>query len=240
MVKETIVLSLGGSLIVPNEGVNFSFLKRFNKLIRKHVALGRRFFIVCGGGETARHYIDGAVRVLGKSITNEDCDWLGIHGTRINAHLLRTIFQDIAYPKVIDKYDRKYDVDGYPVIIGSGWKPGWSTDYDAVILAKQHGAHLLINLSNVDMVYTKDPNKFKDAYPIEQTNWDFFCSLVGDKWSPGLSAPFDPIAAKEARDHGLTVIILRGDNFNNLEKVFGGEKFKGTVIGPPTFDAGFF
>lgn len=240
MFKETVILSLGGSLIVPNGGINTFFLKKFNGFIRKHVKEGRRFFIVCGGGKTARHYIDGAVGVLEKKITAEDCDWLGIHATRINGHFLRTIFQDIAYPRVIDRYDKKYDVGGYPVIIGGGWKPGWSTDYDAVLLAKQHGAGVIINLSDIDMVCTKDPKKFKDAQPIEQTSWDFYCSLVGDKWSPGLSAPFDPVASQKAREFGQTVIVLKGTDLKNLEKVFKGEKFKGTVIGPASFDAGFF
>jgi len=240
MFKETVVLSLGGSLIVPNGGVDIPFLTEFNKFVRKYVSRGWRIFMVCGGGKTSRHYIDGAVGVLGHKITSEDRDWLGIHGTRINAHLLRTIFQDIAYPRIIDRYDRKYDVGEYPVVIGAGWKPGWSTDYDSVVLAKQHGARFILNLSNIDMVYTKDPNKHKDAHPIERTNWDFFQTLVGDKWSPGLSGPFDPIASKEAKKNNLTVIVLRGDNFSNLEKVFKGEKFKGTVIGPATFDVGFF
>jgi len=240
MKEETIILSLGGSLVVPAGGINSKFLINFNKFIRRHVKKGKRFFIVCGGGRTARDYIDGAVGVLGKDITDWDCDWLGIHATRINAHLIRTIFQDIAYPRIIDKYDRKYDVGDYSVVVGSGWKPGWSTDYDAVVLGKQYGAKYIINLSNIDTVYTKDPKKFKDAMPIEQTNWKFFCSLVGDKWSPGLSAPFDPIASKLAKKSNQVVIILNGEDLNNLEKMFKGEKFKGTVIGPATFDAGFF
>lgn len=237
---EPIILSLGGSLIVPNGGIDTDFLKKFNEFIRQEVAAGRRFFIVCGGGRTARHYRDAGQAVMGKKLTDDDLDWLGIHATRINAHLLRTIFKDLALPRVIDKYDIKYDTSSYPIIICSGWKPGWSTDYDAVALAKNYHAKTLINLSNIDMVYDKDPSKFKDATPIERTSWEYFRSLIGDKWDPGLNTPFDPVASQLAQKLDLTVVILRGNNLENLEKVFKGKKFTGTVIAPFQIDASFY
>lgn len=230
--KEPIILSLGGSLIVPTGGINTSFLKKFNKFIRKKVAEKRSFFIVCGGGRTSRHYADAADKVLGKKIPPEELDWISIHATRLNAHLLRTIFKDIAYPRLITHYDREYSIGNYSVIIGAGWKPGWSTDYDAVLLAKRYKSKTLINLSNIEKVYTKDPKKHPDAIPIDRINWKVYLTLVGDKWRPNLSAPFDPVASKLAQKLGLRVIILKGNNFANLEKFFSGEKFIGTTILP--------
>jgi len=237
--KGIIVISLGGSLVISEGKINTKFLSKFNQFIRKKVAEGDRFFIVVGGGQVARHYRDAGRLVIGK-VTNEDLDWLGVHATRINAHLLRTIFKDIALPRVIDKYDRKYDISDYPIIVCSGWKPGWSTDYDAVVLAQQYGVETILNLSNIEAVYNKDPKKYKDAYPLERTSWEYFCSLVGERWEPGLSLPFDPMASQLAQKLGLTVIVVKGDNFANLEKLFRGEKFKGTVVGPAQFDASFF
>lgn len=231
--KEPIIVSLGGSLIVSNGGINISFLKKFNKFIRKKVAERRSFFIICGGGKTSRHYADAADKVLGKKIPPEELDWISIHATRLNAHLLRTIFKDIAYPKLITHYDREYKMGNFPVVIGAGWKPGWSTDYDAVLLAKKHGSKTLINLSNIKAVYTKNPQKHPDASPIEKTDWKFFRTLIGDKWSPNLSLPFDPVASKLAQELGLTVFIVKGDDFPNLEKVLKGKKFIGTTITPP-------
>lgn len=237
---ETIILSLGGSLIVPNGGINTQFLIEFDKFVRRKVAEGRRFFIVCGGGSTARHYRDAGAGVVGK-ITNEDLDWLGIHTTRLNAHLLRTIFMDIAHPRIIENYNRPItDEEKYSVIIAAGWKPGWSTDYCAALLAKMYHAQTIINMSNISMVYTKDPRKYKDARPIEKTSWDYFRSLVGDRWDPGMNVPFDPIASKLASDLGITAVILKGDDLFNLENVFEGKKFKGTVISPFKPDAAFF
>ena len=228
--KEPIILSLGGSLIVPNGGVDIDFLKKFNNFIRKYVAAGRRFFIVCGGGKTSRYYAEAADEVWGKKIPPEELDWLSIHATRLNAHLLRTIFKDIACPTLVTHYDRDYKIGNYKVVIGAGWKPGWSTDYDAALLAKKYKSRILINLSNIKTLYTKDPQKYPDAIPIKRTTWEHYRTLVGNKWSPNLSAPFDPVASQLAQKLKLTLFIVKGDDFENLEKVLGGRKFEGTVI----------
>ena len=237
--SEIIILSLGGSLVVPNGGIDIEFLKKFNQFIRNQIKQGRRFIIVVGGGKTTRHYQAAGKAVIGK-ITKEDLDWIGIHVTRLNAHLLRTIFQDIAHPRIIENYDKKLKNWKEPIVIGAGWKPGWSTDYDAVILARDYKASVIINLSNIDWVYDKDPAKFKDAKPIKKTTWDYFENLVGDKWIPGINAPFDPVATQLAKKLGLTVIVTNGKNFSNLEKILNGEEFKGTVITPFKIDASFY
>ncbi len=230
---ETIVLSLGGSLIVPNGGIDTQFLINFNQFIRKQIAeKQRRFFIICGGGTTARNYIDAAVEVTHRQLADEDKDWLGIHATRLNAHLIRTIFRDIAYSRFFKHYDRSYDVADEPVVVASGWKPGWSTDYCSVLVAEKYGAKKIINLSNIDKVYNRDPRKFADAKPIEKINWKEFTKLVGDKWVPGLNTPFDPIATKKAKELALTVIILNGKNIYNLEAAIDGKSFMGSTIAP--------
>lgn len=234
-----IVISVGGSLIVPNGGVDTVFLKKLNTLIREQVAKGRRFFLIAGGGKIARLYRDAGKEVIG-TMTNEDLDWLAIHVTRTNGHLLRTIFQDIAHPRIVENYDKKLVNWREPVVIGAGWKPGWSTDYDAVVLAKDYGAHIIINMSNIDWVYDKDPVKYKEAKPIKKITWDELEGLVGDTWTPGLNVPFDPIATKLAKKHNLTVVITNGNNFENLENIIEGNSFKGTIVLPYIIDEGFY
>jgi uridylate kinase len=226
---ENIIISLGGSLIVPNGGINVDFLRKFNAFIRKQIRVfDRRFFIVCGGGSTARHYQRAAKDVIG-DIDAEDIDWLGIHATRLNAHLLRTIFRDIAYFRVKKHYDQKDDVLEQ-VAICSGWKPGWSTDFDAVILAEEYGAKTVINLSNIAMVYDKDPKKFSDAKPFANLSWDKYRKMVGDKWDPGMNTPFDPVASKKAQRMGLKVVIIKGDDLENVERFLAGKEYVGTLI----------
>lgn len=237
--QETIVFSVGGSLIAPNGGIDADFLKKFNLFIRKHIKKGRKFFIVVGGGKTARHYRDAGKEVIGQ-VTPYDLDWLGIHATRLNAHLLRTIFQDIAHPRIIENYDKRLTNWKEPIVIGAGWKPGWSTDYCAVMLAKEYKSSVIINLSNIDWVYEKDPNKYKNAKPIRETTWDYFEKIVGLEWSPGINAPFDPVASQLAKRIGLTVIITNGMDFNNLDNILNGNEFTGTLVTPLKIDASYY
>lgn len=225
----TFVLSLGGSLVVPNGGIDTEFLSRFNTFIRDQVSSKpRRFFIVVGGGATTRHYQDAARSVRGE-IENEDLDWIGIHATRLNAHLVRVIFRDIAHSHVIKHYEiiRKA---GEPVVIAAGWKPGWSTDYDAVMLCQDYGPRQVINMSNIDKAYDKDPKKYPDAKPIDEISWKDYRVMVGNTWTPGMNSPFDPIASKLAEELGVTVKILNGKNLDNLAKALDGEEFVGTTI----------
>lgn len=228
--EDPVILSLGGSLIVPNGGIDTDFLKKFNNFIREKVAQGRHFFIVCGGGATCRHYQEAGQEVMGHKLTYDDLDWIGVHTTRLNAHLLRTIFRDIAHRIIVHHYDKKHEKATEPVIIAAGWKPGWSTDYCATNLAKYHKANLLINMSNVKMVYDKDPKKFPEAKPIKAWNWQKYRKLVGDLWIPGMNIPFDPIAAKLAEEIKLKVIILDGKDLTNLERCLSGKNFIGTTI----------
>lgn len=236
---EKIIISLGGSLIHPKDGININFIKQFSTFIRNQIQKRRQFFIICGGGYITREYQQAVSKVI-PNISSEDLDWLGIHVTKLNAQLMRSVFHDVAYPKIIFKYDQIEPKIVQPVVIAAGWKPGWSTDYDAVILARDYGAKSIINLSNIEVVYDKDPNKFDDAKPIEKISWDDFEKLVGDKWSPGANLPFDPIATKLAKKLNLNVYITQGLNIKNITKILNGKPFKGTIISSFKIDNNFY
>ncbi len=225
MAKDTIILSLGGSLIVP-ESVDVEFLRGFRALILEYVKK-HRFAIITGGGRIARVYAKAAADVT--ELEPEDQDWLGIHCTRLNAHLVRTVFRGHAHPRVIKNPTEriKFTED---VLIAAGWKPGCSTDYDAVLLAKNLGVTTVINLTNIDYVYDRDPKKYHGAKRITSATWADFRKIVGDKWDPGLNAPFDPIASKHAQELGLKVIIANGKDLENLRSILSGKRFRGTVI----------
>ncbi len=222
------VISVGGSLIVP-EDIDTHFLSIFKQFIIKRIEKGDRFILVAGGGKTARKYQMAAGEVSG--LDDEEKDWLGIHSTRLNAHLLRTVFKLHANPIVIKDFDKQTDiVFNEKILVGAGWKPGWSTDYIAVLLAEKYGANTIINLSNIDYVYSDDPKLNPDAKKYERIKWSDFISIVGDKWDPGLSAPFDPIASKRANKNNYKVAILNGKNLENLNNYLNGKKFEGTLI----------
>jgi len=230
--KDVIVISLGGSLIVPKE-INSSFISDFKKTIENLIEEGYRFVIVTGGGRIARNYIEAAAKV--GDIDNEEKDWLGVHATRMNAHFIKTVFKKYAHPRINKNPRTKENLkkefkDDEKIMIAAGWRPGWSTDYVATILAERFEAKKLINLSNITYLYNQDPNISPDAKKIKETNWDNLRKIVGNKWDPGMNAPFDPIASKLAQKNNLEVVIIGGKNLKNLEKCLDGKAFEGTII----------
>lgn len=213
-------------MIVP-DAIDTAFLTRFKTLILEKVQRGFTFTIITGGGKTARRYQEAAQAVT--PLSPQDLDWIGIHSTRLNAQLLRNIFVGYAHTQVVKNPTIDIEAEE-PIVIAAGWQPGFSTDYDAVLIAKNIGATRLVNLSNIDYVYDADPRKNPNAKKIEKTSWGEFRKLIPEEWNPGLSSPFDPVAAKEAEAIGLEVAIINGAKLEEFSNYLDGNPFIGTII----------
>lgn len=222
--KETIIISLGGSLVVPGE-IDLGFLKNFKHTISKYIG-NRRFFILVGGGKICRVYQKALLEFGAKSV---DRDWMGINISRLNAEIVKQLFSGNAYEKIVTDPNKKVK-SNKDVVVGAGWKPGWSTDYDAVLIAKTHNVKTVINLTNIDYVYDKNPSQFPDAKPLKEIDWKSLERIVGDKWEPGLSMPFDPRASKLAAKLKLKVILVNGKKLERLEDFLNNKPFIGTTI----------
>jgi uridylate kinase len=230
----TTVLSLGGSIVAP-EGPDAAFLKSFIALVHDFLAEndGRRLILVVGGGGPARLWQKCYREALGigPSEAAEAQDWIGIMATRLNAQLVKALLGElcpqevVTDPSAVDRFVGR-------VLVASGWKPGFSTDYDAVLLAEKFGADRVLNLSNLAKVYSADPREHPDARPIDAIGWAEFRALVGEDWLPGKNAPFDPVASRRASEIGLAVICVAGRDLDNLRAALDGRSFVGTVIGP--------
>jgi uridylate kinase len=221
-----IVISVGGSMIFPKD-IDKEFLKSFVSMIYGYLDKGFTFTLFTGGGSIARDYIEAASSF--KEISTDERDWLGISLTRANAQLLKTLFGKDAYEKVLHDPNVDFETEK-KVIIGAGWKPGFSTDNDAVLYAKKYGMKKVINLSNIDFVYTKDPRKYTDAVKIEKVDWKTYRSLIPDTWEAGLHSPFDPIASREAEEGNIDVLIINGHNLEEVKNAIEGKSFLGTHI----------
>ena len=226
--KQSLILSLGGSLIVPDQ-IDTAFLQQFRQIIVESLDRYEQIMIVAGGGKTARRYQDAAREIQNPPL--DDLDWIGIHSSRLNGHLLRTIFRAQADPEMITNPERMTPRT-HKVIIAAGYRPGHSTDYVATLMAQAYGVKDLVNLSNIDYVYDRDPKKDQKAVPLEQMTWKDFRLMVGDTWTPGKHVPFDPIAAKLGEELGLTVTVMNGANMENLRSFLAGKASKGTRIVP--------
>jgi uridylate kinase len=223
--SEWVVVSLGGSIMVP-EGIDVEFIKRFRELVRRLLTDDYRLVLITGGGKICRRYQEAA-RALGNQ-ESVDQDMIGIRVTRVNAELLRSAMPEaekliITDPTSVLPRDAR-------LIIGAGWKPGCSTDYDAALVCSNLQAKRLVNISNVAHVYDKDPRTHPEATCFKQMTWDQLLAIVGSTWSPGLNAPFDPIAAKLCQEQGLEVVILSGQDLANVENAIRGKDFVGTRI----------
>jgi uridylate kinase len=221
------IISIGGSIIIPPTGFDIEFLKKLRSLIVSRVKKGDKFILVVGGGSTCRQYQTAAKGVV--NMTDTDLDWLGIKTTIFNAEFVKSLFKDLAYSEVITNPTKKVKTNK-PIIMAAGWKPGCSTDNDAVLLAKTFGAKEVINASNINYVYTADPKKDPNARPLKSLTWKEMRNIIGDKWMPGGNFPFDPIAAKTAQKLGLTVKFVKGTDLDLLNKVLDGRDFEGSVI----------
>jgi uridylate kinase len=224
------VLSVGGSIVAP-DNPDPEFLSSFNALTRSWLAEdnSRKLILVVGGGGPARSY-QKAYRAICPDGANDQADWIGIMATRLNAQLLKAVFADICPGEVV--YDpTKVDVFAGRIIVAAGWKPGFSTDNDAVLLAERFQAKTVINLSNIAKVYTDDPRTNPEAKPIDSISWADFRAIVGDEWVPGKNVPFDPIASLHAQKAGITVVCAAGRDIDNLRNILDGKPFVGTTIG---------
>lgn len=226
---DAIVMSVGGSLIVPDQ-IDTTFLTTLmDFIIEQTTTHGRHFIIIAGGGRTARRYQDAAREVA--DLNANDLDWMGIHATRLNGHLLRTIFRDVAYPVMVTNPDDILDApQDANLIIAAGYRPGCSTDLRAVQIAQRIGAKKVVNLSNTDYVYTDNPKTNPDAQKLETISWPEFRKLIPEDWDPGLSSPFDPVAAKEAESLGIEVAAINGNKLDALRNYLDAKEFVGTRI----------
>ena len=218
-------------MVVPDQ-IDIEYLRRFRALLISYLDANPqdRAILVIGGGRTARDY-QAALKEVIPDIPSTELDWTGIYATRLNARLVKAMFGTYCTDPLVEDPTAVEEFTGR-VLIAAGWKPGFSTDYDAVILADRFDADLLVNLTNIEKVYTADPKQDPDAEPIDSITWGDFLRVTGNDWSPGKNTPFDPVAAHHAAEAKITVISTHGENLGNIESILSGEDYVGTTIHP--------
>ncbi len=226
----TKVLSLGGSIVAP-EFPDSAFVREFVLMAKAFLDshADSRLILVVGGGGPARIYQKAFCEISQNETEADAADWIGIMATRLNAQLVKAAFGSLCKNPVVTDPTADISFDGR-VLVAAGWKPGFSTDNDAVLLAQKFGADVVVNLSNIEKVYDDDPKKNPSAKPLDTISWADFRKMVGDEWSPGKNCPFDPIASKKASELHLTVICAGGRNVQNTRAILEGNAFLGTTI----------
>lgn len=228
MKKKVIVLSLGGSLIVPND-INLKYLKEFKQTILKNTKK-YKFVVVCGGGNVARKYISALREVK----INERLQSLsGISATRMNARFMSYFFNiDPKYGiphtmGLLKKYVKKQNI----VFCGGlEYKPNQTSDSTAAGIAKYFKTNF-INLTNVSGLHDKNPKKFKNSKFIPLISWKDFNDMANKmKFKPGQHFVLDQTASKMIMKNKIKTFII-GESMKELDNLLKGKKFKGTIIG---------
>ena len=179
---EAVVISVGGSIILGDKSFDAEYLTKLKNFAIDYIEEKNRLAIIIGGGKLARDSQEKAKKV-NPDLTDDDKDWIGIYATRFNAQVVAQIFKGYTSPEIITNPTKEVSWE-YPILFAAGWEPGCSTDYDAVLLAKNLGSRRLVNLTNVDHVYTADPKKDNSAKLIRQISWAEFresCLCRGSK-----------------------------------------------------------
>ncbi len=225
--KKIIVISLGGSLIIP-DNVDCAFLEKFKQVIKKHTNK-YKFVIVCGGGSIARKYIS-ALSKAGKSEYLQSLS--GISATRMNARFLSYFFDidpDKGIPHDMKNVKNLLEKNNIVFTGALRYAPHQTSDSTSAQLA----AYLktdFINLTNVKGLYTNNPFTNKSAKFIPRTTWlSLHKQANKNKYKPGQHFVIDQTASKIILKHKIKTYIL-GKNLKNLDNLLSGKKFKGTII----------
>ncbi len=219
---KTIIISLGGSVIIPKE-IDEAFLKEFKKIINTFKK-EYNFVIVCGGGSTARKYITSG-RKLG--INEITLDTMGIGATQINAELVAGALKINTLPKNLEEVPHLLKEQGS--VVCGGFFPGLTSDQDSVVIAELVGSDRVINISNVAGVYDKDPRKYKNAKMYTQMTHKELIKLASKhELGGGEHFIFDLAASKLAERTKTKIIFIKG--LLNLKKYLKEEKFIGTTV----------
>jgi uridylate kinase len=222
-----VVISVGGSVLVPDE-IDLSYAKYLGELVNQ-LSVKHQVAIVTGGGRLARRYIEAARKFGASEIS---CDMIGINATRLNARLLAAIIgKKATLEPPTDFKEALQELSFGKIVVMGGTSPAHSTDAVAALLAEYIRAGLLINASNVEGVYDKDPKKNKDAKLLKKLRVEELVEMV-KSYSAGAGEYelVDILAAKIIQRSKIETIFLNGRNLDNMKSAIEGKKFVGTLI----------
>ncbi len=225
--KKVMVLSLGGSQIIPND-VNIKYLKEFKRIILKHTNK-YKFIVVCGGGSIARKYIAG-LKGVNANVTLQS--FAGIGATRMNARFMNYFFNIDPKHGIphTHKTLRKYIKQQKVIFCGAlEYKPNQTSDSTAADIAREFKSDF-INITNIKGLYNKNPLEHKDAKFIPEITWKEFDKLANkSKFKPGQHFVLDQTASKMILKNKITTYIT-GKDLKQLDNLLSNKKFKGTTI----------
>jgi uridylate kinase len=225
---DVVVVSIGGSVLIPDDN-DHEYLSRLAEML---IDLSRRvkLTIVVGGGKVSRYYIN-----LGRKLgfNEQNLDEMGVNVTRLNAKLLILALSGNSndYPATSVAEAVVIGRD-HPIVVMGGTSPGHTTDGVAASVAEFANANRIVNATNVDGVYTKDPNVHDDAEKIEKMSFEELleCCKTSD-WKAGPRNVFDAMGAEIIAKNEIPLLVVKGRDLEALRSAIMGKSFNGTTVG---------
>jgi len=223
---KTLVISLGGSVLVPDLGNHR--IREYSHVLQK-IGEKHRIFVVTGGGGEARRYIDAA-RASGAD--EGTADEIGIMVTRLNAFLLVTGLGRAAYPNIAhDQTEAMEYAESGKIVVMGGVTPAQTTDAVAAVLAERTSADLLVNLTSVDAIYSADPNTDLQAKRYSHLTPGRLAEIVGNTdLRAGSNNVMDPVAVRIISRSRIPLLVIDGRTPDNLYEAIVQGKHAGTIV----------
>ena len=231
---KNIVIKFGGSLLFSEGGIiNYEKVTEFCNIIKLNMDYDS-IVVVCGGGTVARQYI----KAIREFTENEVlCDLIGIDVSRINSQLIITKMKELAFPQVPKSFEElSIAISSHKIVVMGGLQPGQSTTSVAITVAEYIKAERLVILTDVDGIYDKDPNLYKDAKLIENISYDSLQKLILEssidtQAAAGEYRIFDAVSLQILKRSRVNVFVISGKKLTQFNKLWNNEKeIIGTII----------
>lgn len=223
------VVKLSGSLFFSSQFE--SIVKILRSAVRRR---SKALVLVSGGGVTARRYIRAGSEL---NADQSSLDEIGIAISRLNATVLREALGKFAFSTVPQSLSEVADAleigsskGTQRIVVCGGLHPGQSTNAVAALVAEKIRATRLINATDVDAVYDKDPRKFKNAKKLHLVSAQKLAEMLdSESVQAGAYDLMDPIALKIIARSKIPTWILKCDP-KILESALAGRGLHGTRI----------
>lgn len=224
------VLKIGGSLLFDeNQNLDIPRFRAFAQVIRQIKHMEHEVLLVVGGGVLAKLLVE-----KGKELDadHDALDQLGIAATWVCAQLLIASLYDIAYFKPIMSENELLSLQTETkLLIFGGLQPGQSTNAVAARIAELTKSSILVNVTDVDGVYDKDPKRIPEAKLLPKITINRLRELVTSLASePGTYPLFDQRALQIVERAQIEVWFINGSQPENILKAIEKGKIGTRVI----------
>lgn len=233
LLYKRVLVKLSGEALAGEAGfgIDFSVIDRLTEEIREVHRLGASLGLVLGGGNIMR-----GTTASQRGMDRVSADYIGMLATVINALAVQDILErkgietrvmtairmeELAEPYIRRRAQRHLEKGRIVLFAGGTGNPYFSTDTAAVLRALEIEADVLVKATNVDGIYSSDPNKDPDAEFIPELGYQD--AIIRDL------EVMDANAFGLCKKNNLPIIVMNVNQQGAIARVIEGERV-GTLV----------